>query len=206
MAAPGFWCTGCGWRRRFSSCCCRRFPAWPGGAFLAALGDAGTVALTAGASIAHFAWADRLGAAAAHEWAVRLVVPAVVALLMVGVGRRWRRVPAPLLLPLALGPLLAVAAALAIPHGDGWPARLGGFLLFALMWGWIARGAVRAANTPLFAIAIAALGVRLFIVYIELFGSLAATGGGMVAGGLLLIGLGFGWHRLTRRFARQTAA
>jgi len=181
-------------------------PGLAGGAFLAALGDAGIIALTAGASIAHFAWAGRLGAAAAHEWAVRLVVPAVVALAVVAAGRAWRRVPAPLLLPLALGPLLAVAAALAIPHGDGWPPRLCGFLLFALMWGWIARGAVRAANTPLFAVAIAALGVRLFIVYIELFGSLAATGGGMVAGGLLLIGLGFGWHRLTRRFARRRAA
>lgn len=167
-----------------------------------ALADTGLITLLAGASFAHFAWAVDIRLADAVEWLARMVVPALCVAWLVAAGRRWKLVPGSLLLPLTIGPLVAVGLALCIPHGDGWPWRLAGFLIYVLMWGWIALGASRAGHALLFAVAVAAVALRLFIVYLELFGSLASTGLGLVIGGVLLIGLAAGWHRFTRKFGR----
>lgn len=181
-------------------------PRFGGREFGRALRDAGIATLLIGASVAHFAWAVDMDGAQARDWAVRMIVPALLAVMFGWAGRRHGRVPAPLLFPLAVGPAVAVAAALCIPHQDFWPSRFAGFLIFAAMWGWVAHGAARAGWMALFAIAIAAIAIRLFIVYLELFGSLASTGGGLVIGGLLIVGLALGWHRLNGWFRKRAGA
>lgn len=163
------------------------------------LRDAGIVALLAAASFAHFRWAADVSAADVADMGWRLPLPLAVTGLAMRTAWRHGGLPRPLIAPLLLGPALAVVLALAVPHADHWGWRLAGVLAFALMWGWIALGAWQSGWSALFAVSIAALGIRIFIVYIELFGSLAATGGGLVAGGLLLIGLAFAWRRIVAR-------
>lgn len=171
-----------------------------------ALGDTGLVALLVGASLVHFYWAVRITPQDAADWAVRMVPPLIAAAIFAGAAHRWRRLPPSLILPLTLGPVLASAAALCIPHENDWAWRFSGFLVYCAMWGAIAWGAARAFWTPLFAIAVAAIAIRLFIVYVELFGSLASTGGGLVIGGLLLVALALGWQRATAWYAARRKA
>lgn len=165
-----------------------------------ALLESGIVLALAAASIAHFAWASPITRAQALDNAVRFLIPALVAGLAVAHLRRGGgSLPRPLVRPLLVAPLVAAALALAIPHPDSTASRILGFLLFLLFWGAVARGAAESGWHSLFAIAVAAAAIRLFIVYIELFGSLAATGGGLIAGGLLMVGLALGWRRLVAR-------
>ncbi len=165
--------------------------------FRLALREAGIVAILAGASLAHFAWASNIRPDQALDNAVRLVPAALASLLAIALG--WRRpgsLPRALLLPLLAGPPIAFALALAIPHPDTIASRLAGIAVFMALWAAIARAAAAEGWTSLFGVAIAAIGLRIFIVYIELFGSLAATGGGLIAGGVLLVGLSWLWHRI----------
>jgi uncharacterized membrane protein len=175
-------------------------PASGGQGFRLSLREAGIVSILAGASIAHFGWASNITAAQAADNAVRLVPPALAALAaFLGARRPGADFPRPLLLPLLLGPVLAFGLTLAIPHPDGPASRLVGVAVFIMLWVAVAQGAARAGLNSLFAVAIAAIAIRIFIIYIELFGSLAATGGGLVAGGLLLVGLSYLWHRIVAR-------
>ena len=66
------------------------------------------------------------------------------------------------------------------------------------MWGLVAHAASESGWRALFGVAIAAIAIRIFIVYFELFGTLATTGAGLIAGGLLLIALALGWRRVFR--------
>lgn len=171
--------------------------------FRLALREAGMVAMLAGASIAHFAWDSDISAPEAIDNAVRLAPVAAAAALALWLGRRpGSDLPRPLLLPLIALPPVAFALALAIPHPDTMLSRFIGVLVFVGMWGAVARAAALVGWNSLFAVAIAAIGLRIFIIYFELFGSLAATGGGLVVGGLLLVALSWVWHRfVTRRKA-----
>ncbi len=172
--------------------------------FRRALLDSGIVAALAAASIAHFAWASHITAAQALDNGVRFLVPALAAALALAAARRGDGLlPRPLILPLLFAPLVAGALALAIPHPDATASRITGFLVFFGLWALVARGAAEAGWQTLFAIAVAAAALRLFIVYLELFGSLAATGSGLVTGGLLMVGLAFVWRRLVGRQPRR---
>ncbi len=171
-----------------------------GPGFRLTLREAGIISILAGASIAHFAWASNITPPQALDNAVRLVPAALASLAAFALGRQaGSDFPRPLLLPILIGPVLAFGAALAIPHPDGVASRLVGVAIYVGLWVAVAQGAARAGLNSLFAAAIAAIAIRLFIIYIELFGSLAATGGGLVAGGLLLVGLSWVWHRIVSR-------
>lgn len=168
--------------------------------FRLALREAGILTSLAGASLAHFAWASHIRPDQALDNAVRLLPAALAAIAAIAAG--WRRaaeIPRALLLPLLAGPPIAFALALAIPHPDAMGSRLAGIAVFMLLWGAIARAAAAEGWTSLFGVAIAAIGLRIFIIYIELFGSLAATGGGLILGGVLLVGLSWLWHRIVTR-------
>lgn len=160
--------------------------------------EVAVVVMLGGASLAHFAWADHMSRSDAADMAVRLIGPAIAAMVAYFAGTRWRRIPIEILLPLLVGPFVAVALATAIPHGNGWLPRFVGAIIFAGMWGWIAFAASRSGWRALFGIAIAAIAIRIFIVYFELFGTLATTGAGLMVGGVLLIALAFGWRRVFR--------
>lgn len=167
-------------------------------AFRAGLREAGIVLVLAAASVAHFAWAETLSRADALENMVRFGPVAVVTALTVLAARASRELPAALIGPLTLGPLLAGLAALGVPHPDVVGSRLVGLALFIAMWAWVAHGAALSGWSALFAVATAAIALRIFIIYLELFGTLAATGGGLITGGALLVALGFGWHHIVQ--------
>lgn len=170
--------------------------------FRLALREAGIVTLLAGASLAHFAWASHIRPEQALDNAVRLIPAALACLAALVIGwRRPRELPRALLLPLLAGPPIAFALALALPHPDAMGSRLIGIAVFMALWAAVARAAAAEGWTSLFGVAIAAIGLRIFIVYLELFGSLAATGGGLIVGGVLLVGLSWLWHRIVTRRA-----
>lgn len=167
--------------------------------FADGLRDVGILTLLGGASIAHVAWSQRISSADAGDMAVRLILPVLVAFGAIWAGRRWNRIPVRLLYPLLAGTTLAVALAIIVPHpATGWLPRLIGVLAFVVMWGAIAHAAVLTGWRALFGIAISAIGIRIFIVYIELFGSLAITGVGLIVTGVIIIALAVGWRRLFR--------
>ncbi|TPE60116.1 DUF2157 domain-containing protein [Sandaracinobacter neustonicus] len=174
-----------------------------GPGFRLALREAGIVSLLAGAGIVHFAWASNITGAQAADNAVRLIPAALACLGTLALGWNRPEIPRAILLPLLIGPPAAFALALAIPHPDGMASRLIGIAIYMALWSALARGAALSGWNSLFAVSIAAIALRIFIIYIELFGSLAATGGGLVIGGLLLVGLSWLWHRIVTR--RQSA-
>jgi uncharacterized membrane protein len=51
--------------------------------------------------------------------------------------------------------------------------------------------------------ATAVIGIRILIVYFEVFGSLLGTGVGLVTGGMLTLGMVWLWVRKRREFARE---
>lgn len=172
-------------------------------AFRQALHAVGLIALLGGASLAHLAWATAVSGSDAGQWALRLCPAALATAMALYASHRWPgAIPGPLFRAILIGPLLAVALAFAVPHPDMWGSRLAGVVIFVLMWGWVAREASRASWGGLFGVAVAAIAVRIFLIYVELFGSLAATGLGLIGGGLLTVLLAIGWRRIMRMRAR----
>lgn len=168
-----------------------------------------------GASLAHVAWGSAVPWEQAREVLERLPAPVLAVGLAIWLALRAaggsdgasRTSPSDAPLPatvkalphaLAAG-LIGAALALGTPHGDTLAARLAGVFAFAGMWAWVAHGALRAGWRGLFTLAVAAVAVRLLIVYFELFGSLAQTGAGLIVAGALVIGLALGVRRIVGR-------
>lgn len=175
-------------------------------AFGAGLREAGLILLLLGASLAHIAWADRLSADSARDMALSLPLPAAATIAGVLLARRAdlaERRTIPLVL---LASFAGAALAMVSPHENHWTARLVGALSFFAMWGGIGLAAYAGGWRTLFGVAVAAIALRLFIVYFELFGTLASTGWGLVLAGLLVIGLGVAWRRIIRLFLARRAA
>lgn len=78
-------------------------------------------------------------------------------------------------------------------------------LTFIGLWFLVALTAHRSGRTRLLNLATAVIGVRILVVYFEVFGSLLGTGIGLVTGGLLTLGLMWLWLRSRRRFERRSA-
>jgi uncharacterized membrane protein len=167
-----------------------------GGSFAPSLAFLGLSALLALASLAHFVWTTTVTAADARDALESLLLPLAAALACLAVFRREEQALRNVVSAVVISSFLATALAVLIPHGEGWSWRLAGALSFAVMWGAIAFVAARQGWRFLFGIAMAAIAIRLFIVYFELFGSLAATGAGLMAGGLIVLVLAAAWRRL----------
>mgnify|MGYP000943008750 FL=1 len=102
-----------------------------------------------------------------------------------------------LLLRVLLGLHLSVGVgALVLPH-----ERLGivAALSFIALWVLVAALAQSIGQRRLLNTATAVIGVRVLIVYFEVFGSLLSTGLGMILGGLLTLGLVWLWIRKSLR-------
>lgn len=168
--------------------------------FRSGLREAGLTLLLGGASLAQFGWAVTISPPDAREAALRLLL----ALLLAGVAfmRAGREAAGPrrVLRAVLATTSVAVLLAIAIPHGDSFVPRAVGALLFLGLWGLVAKAAHEAGWRVLFNIAVAAIALRLFIIYFELFESQAATGAGLIAGGALLVGLTLAWSRIVRRW------
>lgn len=154
---------------------------------------------------ATFAWYQRGGEALELGWSL----PVIGAMLAGFVAFL------PSLHPGASGRMfggIAVAATIAwlsllcgrIPGRDAMPAvaaiaQVG--ILAALAW-----TSARAGQARLFRVLSAFVGLRIFEVYLEVFGSLLQTGIGLVVGGLLLLALTWAWNRRSGDVARRIAA
>jgi uncharacterized membrane protein len=167
--------------------------------FVDGLREAGLALLLGAASLAHFAWPVAVSGPDAADMAMRLPLATLVAAIAFAAAGRLPAGAARVLRTCLAASTVAVILALGVPHGDNLPARLFGAVSFFLMWGVIAKAAHDGGWRALFGVAIAMIAVRLFIVYVELFGGLALTGIGLVVGGALLIALTLGWARVMRR-------
>lgn len=163
----------------------------------------GLAAILAGVSLAHFHWASPVSLTDARDMALRLLPVAALTGWTLYAAYRCRIVPRDLVLPLLAGPFAALLLVTAIPHAGDTLSRAIGVAVYAAMWGAIARGAARAGTNLLFAIAVGAIALRIFIVYIELFGSLSETGWTLLAGGLLLVALAAGWRAIVARVVSE---
>lgn len=169
------------------------------GAFATGVREAGLALLLGGASLAHFAWPIEVSPSEAASMAVRLPLAVIVAAIAVAFAGRLGR-GAGLVVRISLvAAAIATLLAAAIPHGDTLGARLFGAFAFFAMWGAVAKAAHDGGWRVLFGIAIGMIAVRLFIVYVELFGGLAYTGIGLIVGGVLLIALTLIWAKIMRR-------
>ncbi|PAX09399.1 DUF2157 domain-containing protein [Sphingomonas lenta] len=172
-------------------------------AFHDALLELGVVLALLGASLAQLGWTFGVDRDDAGDWAVRLPLAVALAAL-VGALAFWlrSRSEAVLLATVVSGSAMAAALALALPHGSGPLERFFGALVYLALWGAVAAAATRAGWRRLFGVAVAAAALRLFLIYFELFYSLAFTGVGLIVAGVLLIALTWGWSRIMRRSGR----
>ena len=104
------------------------------------------------------------------------------------------------LLPLTALLLMYVPARVSAGHWGVLAA-----LTFIGLWLVIAISAHRAGLLNVLNLATAVIGVRIVVVYFEVFGSLLNTGLGLVTGGLLTLLLVWAWWRKKRDFKKQFA-
>ncbi len=69
-------------------------------------------------------------------------------------------------------------------------------VLFTVLWGVIAVYAAKIHNIVLFDIAVIGTGLRILIVYFQIFENMAYTGFGLIFTGLLILGAAYGWYRI----------
>jgi uncharacterized membrane protein len=77
-----------------------------------------------------------------------------------------------------------------------WRSDVLGALFFLAIWSTAAGAAAAADQRRLFDLATVVVALRFVVIYFEVFGSLAATGFGLIASGGVIIGIALLWHRL----------
>jgi uncharacterized membrane protein len=95
---------------------------------------------------------------------------------------------------------LAAHLGATIPHG-GWPVAAA--LVFIGLWWAVAVSAHRGAQRALLHFATAIIGVRLLVIYFEVFGTLLDTGVALLIGGVLTLLLTWFWARQRRAHDRE---
>lgn len=83
--------------------------------------------------------------------------------------------------------------------GPGFGGTLFGALVFIAYWvfvGWIAQNA---GHMRIVSLAITIIAIRIFFIYVELFGSLMSTGVGLIVGGAVMLGLIYAARKLNAR-------
>jgi uncharacterized membrane protein len=168
------------------------------------LGRLALVYAALGASIAAVASAD--GPWYRDEEATRLLWSVAVAsgvllvtALLVRAFRRDHegRIVAGLWLGLAAVPILAFVTS---------GSKIVAALLFMLLWSGIAAAALRAGWRGVFQAAVAIVALRLVALSFELAGDLLTSGAGLIASGVLILGVAWAALRISRRFAPSPEA
>ncbi len=166
-------------------------------AFQASLRELGLGALLVGASLTHLVWASSISQRQVQDALDMLPIPlAAAAILLFLLSRKPKGGERAVLSTAVVTAFISGAMPLVTLHGEGWHWRFFGALVFAAMWGAVAQAAYAAGWRLLFGLCMGALAVRLFIIYFELFGSLAMTGAGLIVAGVLIIGLALTWRRM----------
>ena len=78
--------------------------------------------------------------------------------------------------------------------------------LFMVLWAGIAAAALKAGWRGVFQLAVGVIAARLIILSFELASDLLLSGFGLIAAGLLVLGVGWGALKVSRRFAPENAA
>lgn len=168
-------------------------------AYARGLREAGLAFMLGGASIAHLAWSVDLGMSEIAPWRLPLCIGVVLSALALGCLWKLGDPKRAIIVPCGIAAMCATVLALGFVHDGDWASRLMGAFFFAAMWGVVAWAAFKHGWSGLFGVAVAALALRLFIVYFEIFASLAMTGVGLIGAGLLLIVLVLGSRKLFER-------
>ncbi len=103
----------------------------------------------------------------------------------------------------ALAGLFAVIVPLILPLGDAKIVPALAFIGYWVFVGWLAQGMHK---MRLVSLAITIIAIRIFAVYVELFGSLMTTGFGLISGGVVMLGLIYGARRLNKRITKSEVA
>lgn len=95
--------------------------------------------------------------------------------------------------------LLLCAVPVAVPVGRH---EIIGCALFIAAWGGAATVAAAIERKRLFDLCALVIGIRFVVIYFEVFGSLAATGIGLIISGGVILGTAYLWHKYRGRLAR----
>lgn len=90
---------------------------------------------------------------------------------------------------------------LPIPYGAIFPA-----IAFIAYWAYIGWLGQKFHHMQMVSMAIAVIAIRIFVVYVEVFGSLMTTGFGLISGGAVMLALIYVARRLNRRLTKPGAA
>lgn len=155
-------------------------------------------ALAASSVTASVWWAEEVtgqpGLALAFPWAGALLAGAVIS--------ASRPTAPPAARGAALAAFLTLAVSATVPLvAPLEPHEVLGCVLFLIVWTLAAVAAGIAGRRRLFDFATFAIAARLVVVYFEVFGSLSATGVGLIVSGLFILGVAYAWHRYRSRLA-----
>lgn len=155
------------------------------------------------AAIGNIAWAT--GNLHAHRidlgsWP--LVSWTGVACALLGVA--LRKIQPSKILTYAVCTTVASSALLILPPliGEIGKHEIFGCALFIVAWSGAAAVAAAIHRRRLFDFSAMVIGIRFIVVYFEVFGSLAATGIGLILSGGVILGIAYMWHRYRGTVAR----
>jgi uncharacterized membrane protein len=106
----------------------------------------------------------------------------------------------------AMFAFLAVGCTLPVLTGGNLRSEIVGAVVFLLVWSAAAFGAAQLEYKRLFDLASVVIALRFVVIYFEVFGSLAATGFGLIVSGGVIIGVALAWHRLRLRVRSRLEA
>ena len=96
----------------------------------------------------------------------------------------------------ALAGLAGMIVPTIVPLGSAEILPALAFIGYWVFVGWLAQGMHK---MRLVSLAITIIAIRIFVVYVELFGSLLTTGFGLISGGVVMLGLIYAARRLNKR-------
>jgi uncharacterized membrane protein len=99
--------------------------------------------------------------------------------------------------------MLSIIVPVIAPIGDSAILKAIAFISYWVFIGWLAQSLHR---MRILSLAIAVIAIRIFIVYVEVFGSLMQTGLGLISGGVVMLALIYAARRLNKRLTKKVAA
>ena len=155
------------------------------------------------ATFGNFIWADDSTYRNSKDFGGS-ILPVLAAITAI-TGVIFRKIQPGRNLTIAIIFTLSAISALTIPSIMSSPPQgtLIGCFLFILSWGGAAAVAAMNEEKRLFDFAAMVIGIRFIVVYFEVFGSLAATGFGLILSGTVILSVTYLWHRYRGKVARR---
>jgi uncharacterized membrane protein len=96
--------------------------------------------------------------------------------------------------------MAAVIVPLIVPLTDNTIIKAIAFIAYWVFIGWLAQSLHK---MRILSLAITVIAIRIFFVYVEVFGSLMQTGFGLISGGVVMLALIYGARRLNKRLTHK---